>query len=138
MQLSEYEDATTEWYVIFTEAKFPHWVFRFVDRSIGHVYAVQSLNDYQWLVIQPRVNITQAKIMLKCQYPSIYDITSPEDKIVKVKVKQSDKVRGCLNWFNCVEQVKALIGVSSFWTWTPKQLYNGLIGGRYGSDWRED
>jgi hypothetical protein len=122
-----------EWYVVFTQAKYPHWIFNVVDKNIGHVYAVRSLNDYQWLVVQPRTNITETIIMLKCQYPTINQLVDSSDKVVKVKVKQSEKVRGGLNWFTCVEQIKALLGISDFFTFTPKQLYNGLMGGKYGT-----
>lgn len=121
------------WYVIFTKAKYEHWIFRLVDKSMGHVYAVKDLNDYQWLVMQPRVNMTDAKILNKSQYPVINAIAAPDDKILKVLVDAPIQERGGLCWFTCVEQVKALIGVKSFWTWTPKQLYRGLIGGRYGT-----
>lgn len=121
-----------EWYLIFTEAKMEHWVFKLLDKEISHVYAVKDLNDYQWLLVQPRVNMTQTKIMLKCQYPSISAISAPGDKVVKVRAFPLLRPRAGLCWFTCVEQVKALIGLKSFWTLTPKQLYNGLIGGRYG------
>ena len=107
MNMHQYEEVQPEWYVVFSEAKYDHWIFNIIDRYMGHVYAVQSLNDYQWLVIQPRVNITETKILLKCQYPSIYDMTGEDDKVVKVKVNQTSHVRGTLNFFNCVEQVKA-------------------------------
>ncbi len=126
------EEIATEWYVVFTRATLDHWIYAWLHPNFGHVYAVQSLNDYQWLVVQPRVNITQTKIMLKCQYPTIYDLIDSEDRVVKVKVKPQSGIRGTLNWFNCVEQVKALLGIRSMWTLTPKQLYDGLTGGRYG------
>ena len=125
-------DKTEEWYLVFTEAKFDHWIWRIVDRDMGHVYAVKDLNPSQWLVIQPRVNIVEVRILLKCKYPVIRAMTNPEDKVLKVVAKAQNKARGTLNWFNCVEQVKALVGINSFWTFTPKQLYKGLIGGRYG------
>lgn len=121
-----------EWYLIFTFASYDHWIWSIVDRSMGHVYAVQELNDYQWLVVQPRNNYTEIRILLKSQYPFIGSIADKDDKIIKVKCSPSLRSRGTLNWFTCVEQVKALIGVKSFWTWTPAQLYKGLIGGRYG------
>lgn len=130
--MQRFEEVRPEWYVVFSEAKYSHWVFSIIDRRMGHVYAVQSLNNYQWLVVQPRVNITETKILLKCQYPTIYDITDEDDKVVRVKVKQCARVRGTFNFFNCVEQVKALLGIKSALTLTPTQLYNGLMGGRYG------
>lgn len=120
-----------EWYVIFTESKLDHWIYRIVDRKVGHVYAVNDLNDYQWLVVQPRTNMTETKILLKSQYPHIKMIGGPDAKIIKVKANCDTDNRGCLNWFNCVEQVKALLGIRSFWTLTPKQLYDGLLRGRY-------
>ena len=126
------KDGCVEWYLIFTVATYDHWIWRLVDKSMGHVYAVQDLNDYQWLLIQPRNNYTEVKILLKSQYPFINAIADKDDKIIKVKASPTLKPRGTLNWFTCVEQVKALIGVKSFWTWTPKQLYNGLMRGRYG------
>ena len=125
-------DDDINYYVVFDAAKYDHWIYRFIDRSMGHVYAVKDLNDFQWLVIQPRVNMTDVKIMLKCQYPVIQMIAGPDAKVVKVKVKYPMKARGAVNFFTCVEQVKALLGIKSFFTLTPKQLYNGLIGGRYG------
>lgn len=128
--LASYNDKNV-WYVVFTSTDQDHWIYKFIDRQFGHVYAVKSINDYQWLVIQPRVNVTQAKIMLKSQYPHIRDLVSIDDRVIKVSV-ESTKSRGALNWFSCVEQVKALIGVKSFWTLTPKQLYKGLLRGRYG------
>lgn len=121
-----------EWYVVFTAAKIPHWVFKLMHKDYGHVYAVRDLNDYQWLVVQPRINIVDIKIMLKSQYPHIKMITGPDAKVLKVESVFNPRARGTFNWFNCVEQVKALIGVKSFWTWTPKQLHDGLMGNRYG------
>lgn len=127
-----FSEETLEWSVIFCEAKIDHWIFNIVDRSFGHVYAVKDLNDYQWLVVQPRINLVETKILNKSQYPHIRLIAGPSAKIINVKVIPNPEPRGTLCWFNCVEVVKSLIGVRSFWTWTPKQLYNGLIGGRYG------
>lgn len=120
-----------EWYIVFTEAKHDHWVYNFVDKSMGHVYAIRSLNDYQWLVIQPRINITEVKIKLKYNYPHIRMITGEDAKIVKVTAINT-RPRGSLNFFNCVEQVKALIGLRAPWCLTPKQLYDGLMGDKYG------
>jgi hypothetical protein len=120
-----------EWYIVFTDAKIDHWVYKFVDKSIGHVYAVKALNDYQWLIVQPRVNYTEIDLKSRETYTHIRQITGPDAKIVKVDAKCTSVPRGTLNWYNCVEQVKALIGIRSFWTWTPKQLYKGLMGNRY-------
>jgi len=120
-----------EWYVVFTKAKIDHWIYRWVDRAMGHVYAVKDLNDYQWLVVQPRINRTEIKIKLKCQYQTIKMLTGPNDKVVKVSTCNIDS-RGTLNYFNCVEQVKALIGVKDMWCLTPTQLYNKLMGGKNG------
>lgn len=49
------------------------------------------------------------------------------NKFVKVIVDIDTKVdRGHLCRFNCVEVVKSLIGMKSFWTFTPYQLYKKL------------
>jgi hypothetical protein len=121
-----------EWYLIFGEAKYDHWIFKVIDKRMGHVYAVKDLNNWQWLVIQPRVNMTEAKILLKSEFPSIRYIADYNDNIVKVNARPKPEVRGFLNWFTCVEQVKALIGIKDPLALTPKQLYSNLIGGKYG------
>lgn len=132
IQMHRSEEDFIEWYIVFSEAKYDHWVFRFIDKKMGHVYAVKDLNDYQWLVVQPRVSFTEVKVLIKTQYPTIRTIADIDDKIIKVRSKVKTHLRGALNWFSCVEQVKALIGVKSFWTITPKQLYRGLMENRYG------
>jgi len=121
------DNNSVDWFLVFTKAKIDHWIYNIVDRDMGHVYAVKSLNDYQWLIVQPRTNLTEVKIMLKSQYPHIRMIAGPDDKVINVSARCSLKNRGFLNWFNCVEQVKALIGIRSFWVFTPKQLYNLLL-----------
>ncbi|MDH5182446.1 MAG: hypothetical protein OEX12_01030 [Gammaproteobacteria bacterium] len=121
-----------EWYLIFTNAKYSHWVWRFIDKKMGHVYAVKDLNPYQWLVVQPCVNMTYVNILLKSQFPVIRAIADADDDIIKVSSIVKPGVRGGLNWFNCVEQVKALIGMKSFWTLTPKQLHRKLLETRNG------
>jgi len=126
------KEVPREWYLIFAKAKYSHWIFRLLHKEISHVYAVKDLNDYQWLVVQPRANLTDTEILLKCEHPHITCISGPEDKIIKVSVLSQPENRGLPCWFNCTEQVKALIGVKSFWTFTPYQLYKGLIRGRYG------
>lgn len=118
-----------EYYVVFCSAKIHHWIFKILHKDFGHVYAVKELNNYQWLVIQPRLNIVEVKIMLKAHYPHIRMITGPDAKVIKVKVNQEARARGGLNWFNCVEQVKALVGIKSFLTLTPKQLHDRLLKG---------
>ena len=126
-----------EWYVVFTEAKIQHWIYKIVDRDMGHTYAIKDLNDYQWLVVQPRINCTEIKIKLKCQYPHIKMLTGPDAKIIKV-TSMNTSPRGTLNFFNCVEQVKALIGIKDMWCLTPKQLYNDLIGDKHGGNSKQD
>lgn len=117
-----------EWYVVFTRTDSKHYIYRWVDREIGHVYAVKSLNDYFWLVIDPRINVTHARTVLKSQYPFIYDLIGSEDKVIKVRSNPAPRDRNLPCWFNCVEQVKALLGIRSFWTITPKQLFRYLGG----------
>jgi len=103
-----------------------------MDNDFTHVYAVKSLNEYQWLVIQPTCAYTDLVIKSKSEYPHIRLIAGQDAKIIKVTAMINPVFRGSLNCFTCVEQIKALLGIKSFWTWTPKQLYKGLIGGRYG------
>lgn len=129
---SSAEDEVREWYAVFTPVKIDHWFCKLLDQDFGHVYLIKELNDYQWLVMQYRTNLMDPKILIKSKYPCIRSITGPDAKIVHVQVQPRDRPIGCLNWSNCTELAKSLLGIKSFWTWTPKQLYYGLIGDRYG------
>lgn len=58
---------------------------------------------------------------------NIEDLTRKDAKIVYFSNKIDENMyRGTLCWFNCVEVVKAHIGIKSFWTWTPYQLFQLL------------
>lgn len=125
------KDDRQEWHVIFTEAKIWHPLFKYLDQEFTHVYAVRSLNDYHWLIVQPTCGNTDISIKYKSEYPRIRLIAGPDAKIITVKAKIKNRFRGGLNWFTCVEQVKALIGIKDFWVFTPKQLYTALMGDKY-------
>lgn len=118
--------------MVFCKASIHHWLFRFLDKDFTHAYAVQDWNEYYWVVVQPTCASTTIIHKLKSQYPHIRLLVGPGAKIIKVSADIEPRFRGTLNWFNCVEQIKALLGIRSFWTLTPKQLHDGLIGGRYG------
>ena len=61
-------------------------------------------------------------------YPNIRMMTDDGDKIVKVRANIKEDERWTLCIINCVEVVKSLLGIRSFKTVTPRQLYKYLGG----------
>jgi hypothetical protein len=60
---------------------------------------------------------------------NIEEIAGKEAEIVYFSTEINENLyRGTLCWFNCVEVVKAHVGIKSFWCWTPYQLYKLLRG----------
>lgn len=116
-----------KWYVVFCKSKVDMWLYNHViDKEFGHVYAIRDLNEHQWLIVQPRVNIVDIEIKLKSQYPHVKMLTGPDVTILDASVYPQDRTIACLNFSTCTEVVKGLLGIRSFWTWTPKQLYKLL------------
>ena len=121
---------TVEYFVVFKKTELKHWIFRFLDSEIQHVYAMRKSEGEQfWIIIDPLRSHTQVKMVLVDDYPHPRCYTGEDAVIVPVKSTIDAKTnRWTLCMFNCVEVVKSLIGIRSFWTFTPYQLFKLLKG----------
>ena len=117
-----------EYYVIFTDSKRDNWMVKRLKAPFQHVYAIKkSEGGHFWVKVDPTSPATLIDLYPVHQYPDYRLLIKDSDKVIRVTAKiDPDRERWTLCIFNCVEQVKALLGIRSFWTWTPRQLYRYL------------
>ena len=128
--MDESSKHTEHYYVIFRKTRLKHWVFKWLDSELQHVYAVkESPGGEFWIVIDGKNSVTQVNLLSKVDYPHIRCI-EPDSVILSIRaIIDTSSYRHTLCVFNCVEQVKALLGIRAFWVWTPYQLYKRLSHG---------
>ena len=114
-----------EYYVIFCadEIGVP-----FIDKQLSHCYAA-SWDGYNWAVINPCLGYTDVYVLQSVD-PDIRVALAdyPYTDIIHVSAWRKIK-----RWrapfpvmFTCVEQIKALLGITAWRIITPKQLYKYL------------
>jgi len=116
-----------EWYICFKDVPTKHWVQRFLKKGFYHCYAFKLSPGGQFLMVAEPMR-SHLHIDLVPANDENLNILLDCNKYVKVIVKiDTAKDRGHFCRFNCVEVVKSLIGLKSFWTFTPYQLYKELL-----------
>jgi hypothetical protein len=111
----------TEGVVVFYDGASSHWLMKYLQAGFKHCFVCIKYGDH-YIVVNGMHSHNDLEIVEK-----IEDIAPDHAKIVYFKAEIDDNVyRGTLCWFNCVEVVKAHMGIKSFWCWTPYQLYKLL------------
>jgi hypothetical protein len=119
-----------KWYIVFKPTKLKHWVFKWLDPQFQHCYAIRESDGGQfWIVLDNKSCYLDATILPKSEYPHIRSI-EPDSVILSINAKiEPNNYRHTFCVFNCVEVCKAVLGIRSFWVWTPYQLYKRLSHG---------
>ena len=133
--MTDINKCTTEkYYIVFTASKHNNWMVNMLKPPFQHVYAVKKSKGGQfWIIINPLASHTEVDMVSIAEYPHIRLYTGEDAVILPVTATMRHKDRWSLCVINCVEIVKSLLGIRSFWIFTPKQLYNYLISaGEYG------
>jgi hypothetical protein len=116
-----------EYYLIFCKSKYNSWIMRLFHPEINHVYAMKKTPGGQfWQIVNPLVNYLDISLALVDTYPHPRLYAEDNSIVIKVRSKINEQSRFTLCVFNCVEVVKGLLGIKSFWTFTPNQLLNRL------------
>ncbi len=117
-------------FVIFTQSSYKHWAMKFFYRPISHCYVmVKSEGGHFWQIIDPTVSHLDINIKFVEDYPHPRQYAGDKAVIVPVRAYIDPKPRWGLCFFTCTEVVKSLLGIKSFWTFTPFQLYKYLMKG---------
>lgn len=120
------DDVIEEWFVCFKSTEHKHWIQRFLKKEFTHCYAFKESPGGQFLIlVEPMRSHLDIDILPKND--ENLSIMKKCNKMVRVIVKYDlKKDRGHFCRFNCVEVVKSLIGIKSFFIFTPYQLYKEL------------
>lgn len=124
------DSSATRWYVVFCNARERHWWDRLFRTPAGfqHCYAVRW-DGFNWLLFNPHAAYTEVAIMPGTSENALHTLIEPEATVLEVEAFRRDRIRG--RWWagpmTCVEQLKALIGLSVGRVWTPWQLYRYLM-----------
>lgn len=111
--------------MIFSPAHSKKWLNRFLADGFAHCKVVIHKPGY-FMWVDPRISYTEIEV-----YANVYKINkAPSDTHIAVRrLVDPLKHRGVFRLFTCVEQVKAMLGISKWWIVTPKQLYKELRNG---------
>lgn len=76
------------------------------------------------VLIDPRIGYTEVTV-----YPPNTDFSDLGEKITVTVEAEVARLRGIFGLLNCVEQVKAFLGIRNKFIFTPYQLYRNLKNG---------
>lgn len=123
------QQITEDYYIIFCKSKYKAWFMRWFNPDISHVYAMKKSPGGQfWQVIDSYMNYLDISLILIDDYPHPRVYAGDDAVILPVRVKIGNKPIWSLGIFSCVDVMKGLLGIRSFLTWTPYQLYKRLRG----------
>ena len=114
-------------YVIFINNTSLWWL-KFLKRGFRHCYILTPLGGKIWLELNPMSNqvfVVIRRIDSKEDYFS-YLRKESQAKIIETKIFQAPLKTAPIGLFSCVEMIKRLVGIHSFFTITPYQLFNKL------------
>lgn len=118
-----------EWVVCFSKASQKHWVQKFLHKDFQHCYAFKlSPGGKFFMLVDPIRSYTMVDL-IPASNEAFEELTENVTFLTVIATIDLMKDRGHFCRFNCVEMVKALIGLKSFWTFTPRQLYRRLKNG---------
>jgi hypothetical protein len=98
------------------------------NKQISHCYVmIKSKGGHFWHIINPAVTHLDIKTEFVEDYLHPRQYAGVNAVIVPVRAYINQKPRWGLCFFTCTEVIKGILGIKSFWTFTPWQLYKYLI-----------
>jgi len=120
-------EVVEEWHVCFKDVDEKHWVQLVLEKGFSHCYAFKESPGGQFIMLVEPMRSHLDIDLLPNNEESLAKIMDCNKVVTVVVTYDLTKDRGHICRFNCVEVVKSLIGIDSFWTWTPHQLYKRLL-----------
>ena len=106
--------------LIFRQANYSKILNWFLKEGFSHVLVVIH-KPYADVLIDPRIGYTEVTV-----YPPNTDFSNWGEKITVTVEAEVARLRGIFGLLNCVEQVKAFLGIRDKFIFTPYQLYRKL------------
>lgn len=116
-----------QWTVCFSSKVNKHWVQRYLKQGFWHCYAFTlSPGGEFFQVIDPTRSHTSIDLVpaTEEEYERLINGVTYVNIITTIDTRLD---RGGVCRINCVEIIKSFIGLKSFWTITPWQLYKRII-----------
>ncbi|UNK48710.1 TetR/AcrR family transcriptional regulator C-terminal domain-containing protein [Lysobacter sp. S4-A87] len=112
------------WFICFVPGLRRQWWHRFADARHKHVFALRSLGDGNWLLVEPWWTRLMVNVLTLDQAVKFLRWGASGDIL---KVRESIPGRGSQmrGWSNCSVLMSFLLG-RSYWTWTPNGLFRKL------------
>ena len=128
--MNESTETEAEWMIVFCKAKGTNIVTPFLQEGFTHCYAMKkSEGGLMWHIVDSMMSHLTIEMQTVDNYPHARAYAGRDAVILPVTAKiDINKMRGTLGIFNCVEVVKALLGIKETWVWTPYQLFKYLKG----------
>ena len=118
-------------YVVFRKSSLDHWIYNWLDPYFQHCYTVEeSEGGHFWIIVDSKLPHLDVSIVAKELYPTVRDIEPDGVILLRKAIIRPDANRYTLSLSTCVETTKAVLGIRSFWCWTPYQLYKRLSHGK--------
>jgi hypothetical protein len=115
-------------YVIFTKSDYKNWFMKYLDDRISHVYVmIKSEGEHFWQIINPKLTHLDISMKFVEDYPHPRCYAEKNAVILPVTAYIGKQPRWGPCFYTCTEVVKSLLGIKSFWIFTPKQLYDHLV-----------
>lgn len=115
-------------YVVFVDETSLWWL-RFLKKGFRHCYVLIAIdNKMTWLEINPMSNQTFISVYQFLEETEYVDNLKIDNKFIICEIDVFDVglKTAPISWFSCVEVVKRIVGLHSFFTFTPYQLYKKL------------
>lgn len=120
------------WYVIFTDRDGVFWWNRWLRPGFQHVQAWREirygtrLDDVMWLRVDPYASMTTVDIVFEPEPPWRHNAKMTVAFVQVAAAVHKVRELFTIGPFSCVEHLKALLGIRSFWLRTPWQLYKHI------------
>ena len=118
----------SKYYAVFDNS--PRACVKWLKDGFRHCYIARNEYGKVWTVIQDTMYHLDVRTFLVDEYPTIRDLAGPNAHFVPVEYNIKKRHRGHLCLFNCVEVVKAVLGIKKPFILTPHQLYRHLYDQR--------
>lgn len=111
--------------MVFTDSK--RECVKWCKPGFRHCYIARNEYGKVWTVIQDTMYHLDVRTFLVSDYPTIRCLAGKDAHIIPVEYNIKERHRGHICLFNCVEVVKAVLGIKKPFIYTPYQLYRFLL-----------